>query len=113
MIKVFFAFNVRDDTESKYPSIVFLSILLLITIIAINRDWVHNQECRLSHDIHVVSYSFIMFKNRFKLTPSSSSSVIASLRTEYSRNCVEFAHAPRLKAGSICTSKIGLLKSIG
>ena len=44
---------------------------------------------------------------------NSSSSVIASLRTEYSRNCVDFAHAPRLKAGSVCTSKIGLLKSIG
>ena len=44
---------------------------------------------------------------------SSSSLVIASLRTEYSRNCVDFAHAPQLKAGSVCTSKIGLLKSIG
>ena len=23
--------------------------------IAINRDWVYNQTCRLSHDIHVIS----------------------------------------------------------
>ena len=35
--------------------------------IAINRDWVHNQACRLSHDIHVVSHSFITFNNLFKL----------------------------------------------
>ena len=39
--------------------------------------------------------------------------VIESLRTEYSRNCVDFAHAPRLKAGSVCTSNIDLLKSVG
>ena len=30
--------------------------------VAINRDLVHNQACRLSHDIHVVSHSFITFK---------------------------------------------------
>ena len=33
---------------------------------AINHDWVHNQACRLSHDIHVVSHSFISFNNLFK-----------------------------------------------
>ena len=31
--------------------------------IAINRDLVHNQACRLSHDIHAVSHSFITFNN--------------------------------------------------
>ena len=35
--------------------------------IAINCDWVNNQACRLSHDSHVVSYSFIAFNNIFKL----------------------------------------------
>ena len=29
--------------------------------IAINRDWVHNQACRLPHDIHVVSHPLITF----------------------------------------------------
>ena len=29
--------------------------------IAINRDWVYNQACRLSQDIHVVSHPFITF----------------------------------------------------
>ena len=36
-------------------------------IIAINRDWVYNQACRLSHDIHVVSHSYITFNYLFKL----------------------------------------------
>ena len=34
--------------------------------IAINRDWVHNQAYRLSHDIHVVSHSLTTFNNLFK-----------------------------------------------
>ena len=29
--------------------------------IAINRDWVNSNACRLSHDIRVVSHSFITF----------------------------------------------------
>ena len=33
--------------------------------LAINRDWVHNQARRLSHDAHVVSHSFITFVNLF------------------------------------------------
>ena len=32
-----------------------------------NCDWVHNQPYKLSHDIHVVSLSFITFNNIFKL----------------------------------------------
>ena len=27
--------------------------------IAINRDWVYNEACRIPHDINVVSHSFI------------------------------------------------------
>ena len=30
---------------------------------AINRDWIHNQACRLSHDIHAASHSFLTFCN--------------------------------------------------
>ena len=32
-----------------------------------NCDWVNNQACRLSHDIQVVSHSFITFNIFFKL----------------------------------------------
>ena len=35
--------------------------------IAINRDWVLNQECRLSHDIQVISNLYITFDNLFEL----------------------------------------------
>ena len=35
--------------------------------IAINRDWVLNQACRLSHDIQVVSNLYITFDNLFEL----------------------------------------------
>ena len=31
--------------------------------IAIDRDWVYNQECRLSHDIQVISNFFVTFDN--------------------------------------------------
>ena len=37
--------------------------------IAINRDWVYNQACILSHEIHVLAHSFITFNNLFKLIP--------------------------------------------
>ena len=33
----------------------------------LNRDWVYNQASKLSHDIHAISHSFIMFNNLFKL----------------------------------------------
>ena len=36
-------------------------------VTTINRDWVHNQACRLLHDILVLSHSFITFNNLFKL----------------------------------------------
>ena len=36
-----------------------------VETIAINRDWVYNQACRLSHDTHAVSHSFITFNNLF------------------------------------------------
>ena len=35
--------------------------------IAVNRDWVCNQACRLSHDTHAVSHSFITLNNLYKL----------------------------------------------
>ena len=34
--------------------------------IAINYDWIFKQACRLSHDIHIVSHSFITFDNLLK-----------------------------------------------
>ena len=36
-------------------------------IIAINRDWVYNQACRLSHGNCVVPHPFIAFNYLFKL----------------------------------------------
>ena len=36
-------------------------------IIAINSDWNYNQACRLSHNIHVKSHSFIILAALFKL----------------------------------------------
>ena len=36
-------------------------------IIAINCDWVSNQACRLSHNIHVISNSFIMLNDLFEM----------------------------------------------
>ena len=35
--------------------------------IAINRDWVYNQACRLSHDIQVIFNFFITFDYLFEL----------------------------------------------
>ena len=35
--------------------------------IAINRDWVSNQACRLSHNIHFISNLYIAFDNLFEL----------------------------------------------
>ena len=35
--------------------------------IAINRDWVNNQACTLSHDIQVISNIFITFDYHFEL----------------------------------------------
>ena len=35
--------------------------------IAINRDWVFNQACRLSHNIQVISNPSITFYNLFEL----------------------------------------------
>ena len=32
--------------------------------IAINRDWVYDKTCRLSHGIHVICNFFIMFDYR-------------------------------------------------
>ena len=34
--------------------------------IAINRDWVQNQACRLSHDIQVISNPYITLYNLFE-----------------------------------------------
>ena len=36
--------------------------------IAINRDWVYNQACRLSHDIHFVSNSFTKLIPKIRLS---------------------------------------------
>ena len=73
------------------------------------------QTCVIVMHTYLTYYNKIRSENAVKTLkyPFSSSLVIASLRTEYIRNCVDFAHAPRLKAGSVCTRKIGLLKSIG
>ena len=37
-------------------------------IIAIHRDWIYNQACTRSHDIHAISYSFIMLDDHLILT---------------------------------------------
>ena len=35
--------------------------------IAISRGWIYNRAYRMSHDIHVLSHSFITFNYLFKL----------------------------------------------
>ena len=47
-----------DESFSSMPS-------LRIPYIAINRGRVYNHACRLSHDIQVISHSFINRKSRF------------------------------------------------
>ena len=42
-------------------------VIRLRGTIAINRDWVYNEACRLSHDIQVISNIFIAFDNIFEL----------------------------------------------
>ena len=37
MSRVFIVLTVRDDTESKYPSIVFLSIYIINNLLAITK----------------------------------------------------------------------------
>ena len=35
--------------------------------IVINRDWFYNQDCRLSHQIHVISHVFITLAYIFEM----------------------------------------------
>ena len=56
--------------------------------IAINRGWVYDQACRLSHDIYVASHSFITYNYLFKLitkTRLSNNSFIYKLVLQFTK----------------------------
>ena len=53
--------------------------------IAIISDWVYNQTCRLSHDIHAVSNSFVTFNNRF---PKYITNLITSTGLYFVHECI-------------------------